>query len=193
EELLQRIWAQVADVPADAIYRGTLTDEMKAKVRAAMKQVGEWPIYIDDSAGLTVTELSARARLMHKRHCTELIIVDYVQVVEARAKDERQKVTMVSSQLRRIAKEHCAVLTVSQMPRPAGHDPNRRPTKFDLKESGSLENDAKVVVMLYRPVDEHNHLPTGADEVLITKQRNGPVGYKPIALLPSLRFKDRWL
>jgi replicative DNA helicase len=129
---------------------------------------------------------------MVKRHGVRLIVVDYVQIIDCPARDERQAVTRISRALRMLAKDQqVGVLALSQMPRPRDGNLNKRPTKFDLKESGSLEADAHTVVLIYRPVDENNE-PTRHDELIIGKQRNGPVTTVPVTYRNEhVRFEPR--
>jgi replicative DNA helicase len=105
----------------------------------------------------------------------QLLIVDYLQLISAPAKDEKERLTKVSNALRALAKDTSVpILAISQLSRPKDGNPNARPNKFHLKESGSQENDSHVIILTYRPVDESGS-PTGEDELIIAKQRHGPV------------------
>jgi replicative DNA helicase len=102
-----------------------------------------------------------------------MVIVDYMQKISARFKDNRDRMTAISEGLRKLAKEEkIRVIGLSQMGRPDGKNMNARPTKFDPKESGSIENDVHLLISAYRPVDDHK-MPSGADELIICKQRDG--------------------
>lgn len=193
DQILQRAWAAESGVEAWKIRdpRRMNPDEWARATRTALK-IAEQPLYIDDSSSLTTTELAARARLLIKQHKVELIIVDYVQIIDGEGRDERQRVTRISKALRQLAKdENVGVIALSQLTRPRDGDTNRRPTKFDLKESGSLEADAHTVILIYRPTDNFNEF-TGDDELIIGKQRNGPVkAIKASYDTKALFFRER--
>jgi len=194
DELLHHIWAGQSKVPARRMRQpGFMSGEEWGKVRQAMTEVGTWPLFVDDSSALSISELAARARLMIRRHGVGLLLVDYVQIIDAPGKDERQRVTAISRALRMLAKEEkVGVVALSQMARPADKNMNRRPTKFDLKESGSLEADAHTVVLIFRPVDEFNQYD-GNDELIIDKQRHGPRGIEAVRYNERLlRFDERF-
>jgi replicative DNA helicase len=114
--------------------------------------------------------------LLIRQEKVRLLIVDYVQLMSAgSARDERERITKVSNGLRALAKDTgIPIVAISQLNRPRDGNPNIRPNKFSLKESGSLEQDAHVIVLTYRPVDEFGN-PTEEDELIIAKQRHGPV------------------
>jgi replicative DNA helicase len=134
---------------------------------------------VDDSSSISAQEIAARGRLAVKQNGVKLIIVDYVQLIEAKGRDERERVSNVSRHLRALAKDAAPVLALSQMPRPKD-DLNRWPTKYDLKESGSLENDSSTILMIFRKVNRETSLPTGEDYIVVPKQRHGPVGFEPV-------------
>lgn len=130
---------------------------------------------------------------MIRQEKIRLLIVDYVQLVSASAKDERERLTKISNQLRTLAKETgVPIVAISQLNRPKDGNPNARPNKFSLKESGNLENDAHVILLTYRPVDEYGR-PTGEDELIIAKQRHGPVSNERVFFEPkTLTFHERY-
>ena len=119
--------------------------------------------------------------------------MDYAQIIEAPGRDERAKVTAVAQRLRVFAKnEKVAVILLSQSPRPEGRGINTRPTMFALKESGALEEAAHTIVLPYRPVDVETGMFTGEDELIIGKQRWGPIGHVNVTLNGKyLRFEER--
>lgn len=190
EQLLRRILVQRSGTEAWKLRKaGYLTDPDVADLRATMETIAEWPLYVDDSSAIEIGQLAARARLMKQRHKIELLVVDYVQLITAKGKDERAQVSRISKVLTQIAKDVVPVLALSQMPRPERREKNslnRRPTKYDLKESSALEQDASTVLLIFREVDTEHHLPTGNDELLIAKQRHGELGVVPVTFL-----KDR--
>lgn len=175
EVMLKRMICQLARVSNQVVIKHTqdpLQSEI-AKIALAKRTLDEAPIYFDDSRELTIAQLIAKARLAVRRHGVGLVIVDYMQKVISKHKENRDRMTAISEALRRLAKdEKIRVIGLSQMGRPDGKNMNARPTKFDPKESGSIENDVHLLLSAYRPVDDHK-MPTGADELIICKQRDG--------------------
>jgi len=146
-------------------------------VRRAMCEVGKWPLFVVEDGSLSIQKLLAKARLLIRQEKLELLIVDYVQLISAPARDEKERLTKVSNALRSLAKETgVPVVAISQLSRPKDGNQNFRPNKFALKESGTLENNSHVIILTYRPVDEYGN-PTGEDELIIAKQRHGPWGF----------------
>jgi len=145
-----------------------------------MGELAEAPIFIDDTPGLNLAEMRSKARRLHMEHNLGLIIVDYLQLVDPGRKVENrvQEVSIVSQALKNLARElDVPVLSASQLSRAVEHRGERRPQLADLRESGAIEQDADVVMFLYRPdvdfdITNHN-IPT---KVLIAKHRNGATG-----------------
>ena len=166
---------------------------MRARIKRAMVEVGMWPLFVVEDGSLSIQRLTAKARLMIRQEKIRLLIVDYVQLVSAPAKDERERLTKISNQLRALAKETgVPIVAISQLNRPRDGNQNARPNKFSLKESGNLENDAHVILLTYRPVDEYG-APTGEDELIIAKQRHGPVSHERVVFDPkTLTFHERY-
>ncbi len=192
-QILTRLWAQHGEVPFDKLRNPRrLTDVEMKRLQQIMFEVGKLPIFIDDSSSLSIREIVARARLLVSRHQIGLIIVDYLQLITAEGRDERQRVSLISNSLRALAKEGAPVLALSQMTRPHDRNLNRRPTKFDLKESGSLEADAHTVLLIFQPVDDTNLPQADQAEIIIAKQRNGPLSIEPVWFDGRyLLFRDR--
>jgi replicative DNA helicase len=157
------------------------------RLQQVMCEVGKLPIFIDDSSSLSMREMVARARLLTTRHHIGLIVVDYIQLIEAVGRDERQRISAVSNSLRALAKEGVPIMALSQMTRPHDRNLSRRPTKFDLKESGSLEADAHTVLLIFQPVADTNLPQADKAEIIIAKQRNGPLSIEPV------EFDERYL
>jgi replicative DNA helicase len=148
---------------------------MRKRIQRAMGDVGQWPLFVVEDSSLSLQKLLAKARLLIRREHVRLLIVDYVQLISAPARDEKERLTKVSNALRALAKDTgVPVVAISQLSRPKDGSLNARPNKFHLKESGSQENDSHVIVLTYRPVGELGD-PTGEDELIIAKQRHGPV------------------
>jgi replicative DNA helicase len=132
------------------------------------------------------------ARIAIRQHKIRLICIDYLQLISCPARDERERLTKVSNALRVLAKNTgVPVLAVSQLSRPRDGDANRRPNRFSLKESGSLENDAHVILLTYRPTNQYDQ-PIGEDQLIVAKQRHGPVGIERVYFKPeALKFYER--
>jgi replicative DNA helicase len=152
-----------------------LSKEDIAEIQSVTDRIMQWPLWIDDTSGITISELVAKAKLQIAKGA-KLIIVDYLQLVQAPgAKTERDRVNEISGGLRHLAKAtKVPVIALSQLARPNDRNPNERPTMFHLKESGNLEQDAYNILLLFRPVDDNGF--TGSDEIIIAKQRFGEAG-----------------
>jgi replicative DNA helicase len=152
-----------------------LSREDLSEVQNVTDQIMQWPLWIDDTSGITISELVAKAKLQIAKGA-RLVIVDYLQLVQAPGtKTERDRVNEISGGLRHLAKStKVPVIALSQLARPNDRNPNERPTMFHLKESGNLEQDAFNILLLFRPVDDNGF--TGQDEIIIAKQRFGEAG-----------------
>jgi replicative DNA helicase len=192
EAILQRLWAGESRVDFNRIrFPRRLNTETKSKIKEAMLEVGRWPLFIVEESGIQLSKLIAKAKLLIRRERVKLIVVDYVQLISTNGRDEREKLTKVSHALMGLAKETgVPVIAISQLSRPRDGNENNRPAIFNLKESGSLENDAHVVVMIYRPVDDRK-MKTGEDELIVGKQRGGVTSIEKVVFMPWLRFAER--
>jgi replicative DNA helicase len=142
-----------------------------------MGELADAPIFIDDTPGITISEMRTKARRLQLEQGIALFIVDYLQLVNPgrRYENRVQEVSMVSQSLKNLARElKVPVLAVSQLSRAVEHRGERKPQLADLRESGGIEQDADVVMFLYRPDTEIT--PTIATKLLIAKHRNGPMG-----------------
>jgi replicative DNA helicase len=188
--------------------RGTLNDTQWQDLEDSLDKLASLPLYIDDSPSLKIGELRARARRERHQHAVELIVVDYLQLVSPnRFRDSRAtEVSEISAGLKALARElEVPVIAISQLSRAVERE-QRRPRMSDLRESGAIEQDADVVMLLHRPEETeeeddfgaadarkapHSAAGTYAD-VIIAKQRNGPVGTCPLVFLKRyLRFESR--
>lgn len=178
EELVDRLLVGQADVDAWRIKTGKLTETDFTKLSRAMGELADAPIFIDDTPGISVSEMRTKARRLQLEHNVGLFIVDYLQLVNpGRRYDNRvQEVSVVSQSLKNLARElRVPVLSASQLSRAVeqrGGD--RKPQLADLRESGAIEQDADVVMFIYRPDAEI--MPTIPTKLLIAKHRNGPMG-----------------
>jgi replicative DNA helicase len=199
QQLVQRMLCSEAKVDSQAVRTGFLTSSDWHRLTAAAGRLSEAGIYIDDSAALSVLEARAKARRMKAEHGLNLLVIDYLQLMRGRASQEnrQQEISEISRSLKALAKElNIPVVALSQLSRAVETRSQRdfRPQLSDLRESGALEQDADVILFLYRqsvykddvPPDEAN-----LAEVIIGKQRNGPIGTVKVVFLPQYaRFEN---
>jgi replicative DNA helicase len=185
EQLVQRMLCAEADIDAQRIRTGEISEADFVKLSAAMGKLGDAPIFIDDSPGLSPMEMRAKARkVMMENGELGLIVIDYLQLMEGRSggsssSDNRvQEISMISRGLKGIARElGVAVMALSQLSRAVESRQDKKPMLSDLRESGSIEQDADLVMFIYR--DEYYNKESerpGTADIIIAKQRNGPVG-----------------
>ena len=191
-ELTKRLFAAKCLTARKLRNPTSMREEDWGELRHAADVLNSYPIWIDDSAGLTLQELLNRARLYARKYSIRLLVVDYLRLIRSSGRDLRQQVGNIADGLREFAKqEQVAVVLLSQLRRPDGGI-NSKPTMLDLKESGDIEAHAHVVLLLYMPTNEETHELTGEDELIIGKQRNGPVGSFPVYYNPrTLQFCER--
>ena len=158
-----------------------LSAEMHERFQKAMAEVAQLPIFIEDSSGITTRELTARAALAVKRYKAGLVEVDYAQLLTAAGKDDVEREAKKSRALTRIAKDYAPVILAAQLSRAPGHDLNKLPNFQDLKGSSQYEQDAHIIGLIHRPVNEQN-TPTGEDVLIIDKHREGEAGREPIKM-----------
>lgn len=177
EELVDRLLVGQADVDAWRLKTGKLSEADFHKLSEAMGKLADAPIFIDDTPGLSIAEMRTKARRLQLEHNVSLIIVDYLQLVDpGRRYDSRvQEVSVVSQAMKNLARElKVPIIALSQLSRAVEHRGEKKPQLADLRESGAIEQDADVVMFLYRPDEEL--APTMAIKLLIAKHRNGPTG-----------------
>ncbi|MBC7106407.1 MAG: replicative DNA helicase, partial [Firmicutes bacterium] len=145
------------------------------------------PLFIDDTPALTVRELRVKAKRLQAEHGLGLLVIDYLQLMQAtrRAENRQQEMTEISRSLKALAKElNVPILALSQLSRAVEQRHDKRPIMSDLRESGALEQDADVIIFIYR--DEYYYPDTenrGVAEIIVAKQRNGPVGTVELGFL----------
>lgn len=180
QQLVQRILCSEAMLDQFKVRQGNLAEEDWAKLTQVAGYVANAPIYIDDTAAMTVREMRAKARRLKAEKGLGLIVIDYLQLMQGnrRTDNRQQEIAEISRALKALAKElNVPVLALSQLSRAVEQRQDKRPIMSDLRESGSLEQDADVVMFIYR--DEYYNPDTekkGIAEIIIAKQRNGPVG-----------------
>ena len=174
EQLVDRMLASQANVDGWRLTTGRLEEEDFRKIGEAMGQLAEAPIFIDDTPGINVLEIRTKARRLQMEQGVKLIIVDYLQLAHGNNSESRvQEVSDVSQSLKNLARElHVPVMALSQLSRGVESRGAKRPQLSDLRESGSIEQDADVVMFLYREDDENRN----DVKLSISKHRNGPTG-----------------
>ena len=179
-QLSQRILSSLSHVDLMKIISGDLTTEEWSKAIETMTYMNEMAIYIDDTAGITPLEVKAKCRRLKAEKGLDLVVIDYLQLMEVggRAESRQQEISAISRQLKGIAKElDVPVIALSQLSRAPEMRADHRPILSDLRESGAIEQDADIVMFLYR--DEYYNPDTekqGLGELIIAKHRNGPTG-----------------
>jgi replicative DNA helicase len=190
-DLGRRFLSAVTPVSASKIrHPGHITREEWLKLANGTAEIAQWPAWFDDSGTINVPELLARARMLVSRMKAKLIVVDYLQIVRAEAREIRERVGKVADALRQLAKaERIPVVLLSQLRRPQSI--NDEPTMIDLKESGDIEAHAHVVLLVQTPIAADGK-PTGEDRIIIGKNRNGARGSIPVTFSQhKLRFYPR--
>jgi replicative DNA helicase len=181
EELVDRLLVAQADIDAWKLKTGKLTDDDFTHLSEAMGQLDEAPLFIDDTPGLNIMELRTKARRLQMEHGVKLLVVDYLQLVDAgkRFEGRVQEVSFISQNLKNIARElKIPVVAVSQLSRAVEARGTKIPQLADLRESGAIEQDADVVMFIYREDREEGEkwTPNVMTKLLIAKHRNGPLG-----------------
>jgi len=197
ESLVQRLLCAVARVDIHKIRRGYASHEEYKKLQSAAAQLHEAPIYIDDTAAMSILEMRAKSRRLVSEVPLGLIIIDYLQLIRGPESSEnrQQEISAISRSLKALAKElKVPVVALSQLSRAVEtRGGTKRPVLSDLRESGAIEQDADVVLFVYRPevyeTDPANR--DGKAEIIIAKQRNGPTGSVELAFLSECtRFES---
>ena len=196
EQLVQRILCCEAKINSKKLREGILSDKEIAKLLLAAGQLEKAPIFIDDTPSLTVFELRARARRLKAKEDIKLIIIDYLQLMKGtrRTENRQQEITEISASLKSLARElNVPVIAISQLSRATEQRENKKPHLSDLRESGSIEQDADLVLFLYREDYYNNDDPDiqGISEIIIAKQRNGPTGSVNLTFIKEFtRFEN---
>jgi replicative DNA helicase len=193
-EITMRMLSAEARVGLNSIRSGQLSDDDWAKLARRMGEISDAPLFIDDSPNLSMMEIRAKARRLKQRHDLKLIVIDYLQLMTSgkRVENRQQEVSEFSRQLKLMAKElDIPVIAISQLTRGPEQRTDKRPQLSDLRESGSIEQDADVVILLHREdmYDAQNR--QGEADLHVAKHRNGPTRViKVSAQLHFARFTD---
>lgn len=196
EQLALRMMSSLGRIDQQKVRTGKLSDDDWPRITSAVTMLAEAPMFIDDSPALNPTELRARARRLKREHGDlGLVVIDYLQLMQAPgAGDNRTaEISEISRSLKALAKElHVPVVALSQLNRNLEQRPNKRPVMSDLRESGSIEQDADLIVFIYRDeVYNPESQDKGTAEIIIGKQRNGPIGTVRLTFLGQYtRFEN---
>ncbi len=192
EQLVNRLFSLESHVDAQHLRTGQLNDQEWEKLIESAGVIGRSHLIIDDTPGISIAELRSKCRKYKLEHNLSMIIIDYLQLMSGsggRASDSRQQeISDISRSLKAIARELTVpVIALSQLSRAVEQRPDHRPMLSDLRESGAIEQDADVVMFIYRD-DYYNHDTEKKDiaEIIIAKQRNGPIGTVELAWIPML-------
>ena len=189
EQLVNRLFSLESKVDSQALRTGNLTDEDWAKLIEGAAVVGKSNLIIDDTPGISIAELRSKCRKFKLEHDLGIIIIDYLQLMSGgkHSESRQQEISEISRSLKAVARElNVPVVALSQLSRAVEQRPDHRPILSDLRESGAIEQDADVVMFLYR--DDYYNKDTDKKniaEVIIAKQRNGPVGTVELVWLPN--------
>jgi len=188
EQLFIRLLTGMARIDAHRLRTGRLTKDEWARLTAAFGELAGIDVFIDDTAGTSALEMRAKSRRLKLEQGLDLIIVDYLQLMRGRGRIENrtQEISEISRSLKEIAKElHVPVIAISQLSRaPEQRGGDRRPQLSDLRESGAIEQDADVVMFIYREeLYKQTEENRGRAQLIIAKQRNGPVGTIDLAFI----------
>jgi replicative DNA helicase len=199
DQLAGRVLADISGVPSDKMRRGDLSPRDYEAIREAAATMEQLPIFIDDMGGISISQLAARARRLQRTNGLDLLIIDYLQLITSSGGNKNdgrvQEVSMITKTLKSLAKElQVPVIALSQLSRQVEMREDKRPQLSDLRESGSIEQDADVVMFIYREAyylerqepneddpkfqewQERVNLKRNVAEIIISKQRHGPIG-----------------
>ncbi len=195
EQLSMRMISSLGRVDQSHLRTGNFGDEDWARINGAIAQMKSAPIYIDDSAALTPTEVRARARRLTREQPLGLIVIDYLQLMQVPGTKENRatEISEISRSLKALAKElKVPVIALSQLNRSVEQRTDKKPVMSDLRESGALEQDADLIMMIYREeVYEPDTPRKGIADIIIAKQRNGPTGEVHLTFLGKYtRFEN---
>ena len=189
EQLVNRMFSLESNIDAQNLRTGQLNDEEWEKLIETAGVIGKSNLFIDDTPGISVSELRSKCRKLKMEKNLSMIIIDYLQLMSGsgRSESRQQEISDISRSLKGIARElSVPVLALSQLSRAVEQRPDHRPMMSDLRESGAIEQDADVVMFIYRD-DYYNHETEKKDiaEIIIAKQRNGPIGTVELAWIPK--------
>ncbi len=195
QQLTMRMLSSLGRINQQRLRTGNLLDEDWPRLSMAMNMLGQTKIFVDETPALSPTELRARCRRLKREHGLDLVVIDYLQLMQVPGKNENRatEISEISRSLKALAKElQVPVVALSQLNRSLEQRPNKRPVMADLRESGAIEQDADLIVFIYRDEVYNEDTPDkGKAEIIIGKQRNGSTGMVPLAFLGQFtRFEN---
>jgi replicative DNA helicase len=189
EQLVQRLLSQETGIDAQRMRLGQIEDQELPVFVEAINKLGEISVFLDDTPSLTPLQLRAKCRRLQQEHGLDLIVVDYLQLMQAEGRSENrvQEVSRISRGLKQLARElNVPVLAGAQLSRAVEQRQDKRPILSDLRESGSLEQDADIVMFIHRSDPEKEAGKAGIAEIVVAKHRNGPTGSVELVFLEKL-------
>ena len=197
QQLAFRMISSLGRVDQTHLRTGNFPDEDWSRINTAVQLMSEAPIFIDDSASLSPTDIRARARRLHREHNLGLIIIDYLQLMQVEGSKENRatELSEISRSLKALAKElEVPVIALSQLNRSVEQRTDKRPVMSDLRESGAIEQDADLIVFIYREEVTNPDTPRkGLADIVIAKQRNGPIGDFPLTFVGRYTKFENWV
>ena len=197
ESLIFRLLSSIGRIDQTKLRTGKLSEDDWPNFNKAAKALKDRPLFIDDSASVSPTEMRARARRIARDHEGQLgmVVVDYLQLMQIKGTTENRvtEISAISRSLKQLAREFdCPVIALSQLNRGLEQRPNKRPMMADLRESGAIEQDADLITFIYRDEVYNEDTPDkGVAEVIIGKHRNGPIGMVRLSFLGQFtRFEN---
>ena len=197
QQLAFRMISSLGRVDQTHLRTGTFPDEDWSRINTAVQLMSEAPIFIDDSPSLSPTDIRARARRLHREHGLGLIVVDYLQLMQVEGSKENRatELSEISRSLKALAKElELPVIALSQLNRSVEQRNDKRPVMSDLRESGAIEQDADLIIFIYREEVYNQDTPRkGIADIAIAKQRNGPIGDFPLTFVGRYTKFENWV
>jgi len=195
DSLVMRMLSSLGRIDQSKIRTGQLSDDDWPRLTSAVTLLSDKPLFIDDTPALTPNEIRSRARRVAREHGKlGMILIDYLQLMRVAGNSENRagEISEISRSLKAIAKEFdCPLIAGSQLNRGLEQPPDKRPVMSDLRESGAIEQDADVIMAIYRDEVYHEDAEKGVAEIIILKQRNGPIGKKKLAFVGQYtKFED---
>ena len=197
QQLAFRMISSLGRVDQTHLRTGRFPDEDWSRINTAVQLMSEAPIFIDDAAALSPTEIRARSRRLHREHGLGLIVVDYLQLMQVPGNKENRatEISEIVRSLKALAKElSLPVIALSQLNRSVEQRTDKRPVMSDLRESGAIEQDADLIVFIYREEVYNQDTPRkGIADISIAKQRNGPIGDFPLTFVGRYTKFENWV
>ena len=197
QQLAFRMISSLGRVDMAHLRTGKFPDEDWSRINTAVQLMSEAPIFIDDSPGLSPTEIRARARRLKREHGLGLIVLDYLQLMQVHGNTENRatEISEISRSLKGLAKElEVPIIALSQLNRSVEQRTDKRPVMSDLRESGAIEQDADLIIFIYREEVYNAETPRkGIADISIAKQRNGPIGDFPLTFVGRFTKFENWV